>query len=266
MSHSDGEILTEQREHVLLIGVNRPAKLNAYTPKMLHELAQAYTLLEDDIGMRCAVLYGCGEHFTAGLDLPSMGPLMQGGTWAVPTALIDPLDLRPADDGRRRSKPVIVAVRGITCTIGVELMLAADIVVAASDSRFSQLEIKRGLIPPGGATVRWAQRAGLGNALLHLLTGDEFDAQEAFRLGMVQRVTAPGAERDTAIQIASRVAALAPLAVCALRANAILGVESGASAAAGQWRQIQQRLANSEDAAEGAAALAEKRNPRFTGR
>ena len=266
MSHPDGEILTERREPLFLIGVNRAAKLNAYTPTMMRELAQAYTAFEDDVGLRCAVLYGRGEHFTAGLDLASMAPLMRKGESAIPHALIDPLDLRATDDGRRRSKPVVAAVRGITYTIGIELMLAADIVVAASDCRFSQLEVKRGIMATGGATVRMVQRAGLGNALLHLLTGDEFDVQEAFRLGLVQRVVAPGAELNTAIEIAEKIAAQAPLAVRASRTNAMLGVERGANAAIEQLTQIQLRLANSDDAAEGVRSLAEKRAARFTGK
>jgi enoyl-CoA hydratase len=93
---------------------------------------------------------------------------------------------------RRRSKPMVVAVQGITFTVGIELMLAADIVVAADDCRFSQLEVKRGIMATGGATLRMAERAGLGNALLHLLTGDEFGSAEALRLNFVQKVVPAG--------------------------------------------------------------------------
>jgi enoyl-CoA hydratase len=265
MSHPEGEILTERRQHLFLIGVNRPAKLNGFTPKMTRELAQAYTELEDDATLRCGILYGAGNHFTAGLDLPSMAPLMKRGESSMPARYIDPLDLRPDERGRRRSKALVAAVRGITYTIGIELMLAADIVIAASDCRFSQLEVKRGIMATGGATLRIAERAGLGHALLYLLTGDEFDATQALAMGLVQKVVAPGEELDAALQLAERIAAQAPLAVAATRANAILAVEEGPAAAIAAFSAIQTRLANSDDAAEGVRSFIEKRAARFTG-
>jgi enoyl-CoA hydratase/carnithine racemase len=265
MTHPEGEIVTERRDALFLIGVNRPAKLNGYTPKMTRELAEAYTAFEDEPALRCGVLYGLGGHFTAGLDLPAMAPLLQRGEPSMPRRCIDPFDLRADDRGRRRTKPLIAAVRGITYTIGIELMLAADIVVAASDCRFSQLEVKRGIMATGGATVRIAERAGLGDALLHLLTGDEFDAAEALRLGLVQKVVAPGEEFALAIELAERIAAQAPLAVVATRANAILAVEKGPAAAIAEFVAVQTRLSNTSDAAEGVKSFVERRAARFTG-
>ena len=96
----------------------------------------------------------------------------------------------------------MVAVQGITYTLGIELMLAADIVVAADNCRFSQLEVKRGIMATGGATLRLAERAGMGNALLHLLTGDEFGSAEALRLNLVQRVVPAGQQLNEALNIA----------------------------------------------------------------
>lgn len=265
MSHPEGEIVVERRAHLVLIGVSRPAKLNGYTPKMTRELAAAYTQFEDEPALRCAILHGVGNHFTAGLDLPLMTPLLKRGESSMPTCYIDPFDLRSDDNGRRRTKPVVAAVRGITYTIGIELMLAADIVIAASDCRFSQLEVKRGIMATGGATVRITERAGLGHALLHLLTGDEFGAAEAERMGLVQKIVAPGEELAAAIAVAERIAAQAPLAVAATRANAILASEQGMAAAVAQFASIQTRLANSDDAAEGVRSFVEKRVARFTG-
>lgn len=266
MSHPEGEIRCEARGHVSLIGINRPAKLNGFTPKMMRELAQAYTDFEDDDNARCALLHALGEHFTAGLDLPSMAPLMQKGEASFPTHLIDPLDLRPSDAGRRRTKPLIAAVRGITYTIGIELMLAADIVVAARDCRFSQLEVKRGIMATGGATVRLPERAGLGHALLHLLTGDEFHVQEAESMGLVQRVVDPGHELEVALALAEKIAAQAPLAVRASRASALLAFEEGPRAAIARFRETQVFLSRSEDAAEGVRSFVEKRAARFCGK
>src|SRR6186713_976272 len=175
---TEGRIACEVRGALLLICIDRPAKRNGFTPAMLQGLAEAYTRLDDDPALRVGVLHALGDHFTAGLDLPTIAPLMQRGEKAVPLGLVDPLNLG-MDGYRRRSKPMVVAVQGITYTLGIELMLAADIVVAAEDCRFSQLEVKRGIMATGGATLRMAERAGLGNALLHLLTGDEFGAAEA---------------------------------------------------------------------------------------
>ncbi len=265
MPHPEGEISTECRGPLFLMGVNRPAKLNGYTPKMTRELAEAYTRLEDDPALRCGVLHAHGPHFTAGLDLPAMAPLLRSGEPSMPSHLIDPFDLRPDDRGRRRTKPVVAAVRGITFTIGIELMLAADMVIAASDCRFAQLEVKRGIMATGGATVRIAERAGLGRALMVLLTGDEFDASQALAMGLVQAVVAPGEELGAALELAERIAAQAPAAVVATRANAILALERGPAAAIEQFAATQMRLANSADAAEGVRSFIDKRAARFTG-
>ena len=261
----EGRIVTELRGHILLIGIDRPAKRNGFTPAMLQALAEAYTQLDDDPGLRVGVLHAVGDHFTGGLDLPTFAPLMQRGERAITPGLVDPLDVGRADY-RRRNKPLVVAVKGITYTIGIELMLAADIVVAADDGRFSQLEVQRGIMATGGATLRMAERSGLGNALLHLLTADVFDSAEALRLNFVQRVMPAGSELDEALRIAGQIALQAPLAVVATRLNARKAVEEGPLAAAAEFEITQQRLAQSEDAREGVLSFQERRAARFQGR
>ena len=261
----DGAITTEQRDGLLLIGINRPAKRNGFTPKMYRELGEAYTRLDDDPALRVGVLHALGEHFTAGLDLPTIAPLMQRGEKAVPLGLVDPVNLG-MDGFRRRTKPMVVAVKGITYTLGIELMLAADIVVAADNCRFSQLEVKRGIMATGGATLRMAERAGLGNALLHLLTGDEFGSAEALRLNFVQKVVPAGTELDEAVRIAEAIAAQAPLAVVATRLNVLKAIEHGPVIAMHEFIDTQQRLSRSEDAGEGVRSFVERRPARFAGR
>ena len=263
--HPEGQIDCTVHGAVLQICINRPAKRNGFTPKMYRELGEAYTRLDDDPALRVGVLCAAGAHFTAGLDLPTIAPLMQRGEKAVPLGLVDPLNLG-MEGYRRRTKPMVVAVQGITYTLGIELMLAADIVVAADDCRFSQLEVKRGIMATGGATLRMAERCGMGNALLHLLTGDEFDAHEALRLNFVQKVVPAGHEKDIAIDIARQIAAQAPLAVVATRHNVITAIEQGAPAAAAAFIATQQQLAGSADAAEGVRAFVEKRSAHFIGR
>ncbi len=161
---------------------------------------------------------------------------------------------------------MVAAVKGITYTLGIELMLAADIVVAADDCRFSQLEVKRGIMATGGATLRMAERAGLGNAMLHLLTGDEFGSAEALRLNFVQKVVPAGQELDEAIRIAQTIAGQAPLAVVATRLNALKALEHGPLAAMEEFIPVQQRLSSSEDAVEGVKSFVEKRAARFVGK
>ena len=250
--------------HVLLIGINRPAKRNGWTPPMFRQLAEAYTRLDDDPALRVGLLHAMGDHFTAGLDLPAVSAYMQRGEKAIPEGLVEPHDYG-LPGYRRRTKPMVVAVKGICFTVGIELMLGADIVVAADDCRFSQMEVQRGIMATGGATLRMAERAGSGNALLHLLTGDEFDAAEALRLNYVQKVVEPPQVLREALRIAEQVAAQAPLAVVATRLNALKCVEDGPIAAMQEFEATQQRLANSEDAKEGVRSFVERRAGRFTG-
>ncbi|HSV60352.1 MAG TPA: crotonase/enoyl-CoA hydratase family protein [Variovorax sp.] len=261
----EGCIDTEVRGHVLLIGINRPAKRNGWTAPMFRQLAEAYTRLDDEPDLRVGVLHAFGDHFTAGLDLPAIAEDMKRGEKAVPLGLVEPFDLG-TPDYRRRTKPMVVAVKGITFTVGIELMLGADIVVAADDCRFSQLEVQRGIMATGGATLRMAERAGLGNAMLHLLTADEFDSSEALRLHFVQKVVPAGQELDEALRIAERIAAQAPLAVVATRLNVLKAIEHGPLAAMADFIETQKRLSNSEDAAEGVRSFIERRPSRFSGR
>lgn len=260
-----GSVDCDVMGHTLVIRINRPAKLNGFTPVMMRGLSDAYTRLENDASLRVGVVCAEGKHFTAGLDLPTIAPIMRRGERLFPKDQVDPFELG-LDGHPRRSKPLVVAVKGITYTLGIELMLAADVVIAADDCRFSQLEVKRGVLATGGATLRMSQRAGVGNALLHLLTGDEFDAAEALRLNFVQKVVPAGEEFDEAMRIAGVISEQAPLAVQATIASVRLCVEQGPLAAASQFVATQARLANSEDAAEGVASFKERRKPQFKGR
>jgi enoyl-CoA hydratase/carnithine racemase len=258
----DGQIKLERRGHVLLIGIDRPEKRNGFTPKIFSELAAAYSSLEKSPELRCGVLYAEGDHFTAGLDMPKIAPLRQAGKPLIPPGEVDPFNLREP----LRTKPMIVALKGICFTVAIELMLAADIAIAAENCRFSQLEVKRGIMPGCGATFRMADRAGWGNAMLILLTGDEFNAQDALRFNFVQQVVPVGQELPRALEVAERIARQAPLAVQATMQNGRVALTQGWKAAYDQVASTQQRLYNSEDAKEGVQSFLEKRDARFVGR
>lgn len=259
---ADGSVSTERRGALWLMGFNRPEKYNGLTPRMMRDLEDAYTTLESDKDLRVGIVFGHGKHFTAGLDLPKWRERMQAGGRERSNDRIDPFAL----SARRSTKPIITAVHGITYTAGIELMLAGDIVVAADDCRFSQLEPKRGIMATGGATFRYVERAGWGNAMYHLLMVDEFGAGEAHRCGFVQEVVAAGAQLDRAIEIGEKIAALAPLAIRATKASARQYADQGEEACWSSFREVQKRLANSEDAEEGVRSFKERRDPVFSGK
>jgi enoyl-CoA hydratase/carnithine racemase len=256
------EITTDRRGHLLLIGLNRVAKRNAFTPDMLGALGVAYGELDRDDALRCGVLFAHGDHFTGGIDLAQFAPLMARGGRQLPDGALDPLGV----SGPRLSKPMVVAVQGICLTIGIELMLAADVRVAAADTRFAQIEIKRGIYPAGGATVRFVREAGWGNAMRYLLTGDEFDAEEARRIGLIQEVVPVGRQLERAVALADTIAAQAPLGVRATLASARLSLTAGEAEALARLAPDLQPLLQSEDAREGVQSFVERRQAKFTGR
>jgi enoyl-CoA hydratase/carnithine racemase len=252
-------ITVETRGGVTLIGLNRAAKRNAFDLQMYTELAQAYGGYERDAKARCAVLFAHGEHFTGGIELPQWLPFFRDGRMPpLPEGAIDPL-LRT----QALTKPLVIAVQGWCLTIGIELLLAADIRVAAQDTRFAQIEVKRGIFPVGGATVRLVQEAGWGNAMRILLTGDEFSAAEALRMGLVQEVTAPGAQLERACAIAETVARQSPAGLRATLASARLAREQGERAAFARMLADMQIAVAGKDAIEGLNAFLERREPRF---
>ena len=258
------KISVEKRGHILLIGLNRPAKRNAFDVEMLDQLALAYAELENDEEIRCGVLFAEGEMFTAGLDLANVAPkVVENGILKVPEGAIDPLGLHGE---RFRTKPMVAAVQGKCLTVGIELLLACDVRIASENATFAQIEIKRGIFPFGGATLRFPEVAGWGNAMRWLLTGDEFDAAEALRIGLVQEVVEHGRQLDKAIEIAETIARQAPLGVRATIESARKSQREGFDAAARDLMPQVLRLFNTEDAREGVQSFVERRDGNFTGR
>ncbi|MDL9945683.1 crotonase/enoyl-CoA hydratase family protein [Gordonia sp. ABSL11-1] len=265
MNHElDTTTVTVERDgHVLLMGLNRPEKRNAFTRQMLADLSRAYGLLESDDELRVGILYGCGDHFTGGLDLVDVAPAIAEGRSPFPSDGRDPWRL----DGPWTT-PVIAVAHGWSMTLGIELLLASDIRIAARDARFTQMEVLRGIYPFGGATIRFAREAGWGNAMRWLLTGDEFDAAEAHRLGVVQEVTETAADAlARARTIAATIAGgAAPLGVRATLESAHLARDEGDRAAADRLVPTLTTLLGSADAAEGMSSFVERRAAVFSGR
>lgn len=254
----------EKRGHVLCMGFNRPEKYNAMDVDTYRALADAYGRLHNDDDLRCGLLYGEGKHFTAGLELDKWAPHFgAGGFPDIGKDAIDPFGLDPDN---RVGKPVVVAMQGICFTVAIELALAADIRVAADDCRIGQIEIKRGIYPVGGATIRFIQSIGWGNSMRYLLTGDEFGAEEAYRMGLVQEVTPAGEQFDKAFELAERISKQAPLGVYATLRNARLSILEGERAAIDRLFPELKPIMESEDAKEGVQSFLERREAKFQGR
>src|SRR3954466_7680380 len=265
--HPHGAVHSEVvDDHILVLTVDRVEKKNAFTPKITAELEDALTRLDEDPDLFVGVLTFAGDHTTAGLEMPLFftdeAKKAAAERRAAQTAApVDPFSL-----GRRLTKPRITAVQGITFTIGIEIALGGDIVIAADDLRMCQLEPKRGLAPLGGATVRYVQRAGWGNAMYHLLRADEFGAAEAYRIGLVQEVVEPGRQRERALELGRELLACAPLALVHTIANARLGIEQGEPAAVAAIPAMATAVQATQDFKEGIASFVERRPAQFTGR
>lgn len=259
----NSRITLERDGHVLLIGLNRAEKRNAADFALLRELSAAYGELEHDPDLRAGFVFAHGDHFTGGLDLADVAPRIGAdGLDIVPEGGINPWQV----SGEQLSKPVVIAVQGICLTLGIELILASDIAVAAASTSFAQLEVARGILPFGGATIRFPRAVGWGNAMRWILTGDQFDAAEALRIGLVQEVVADGEQYARGLELAQRIAAQAPLAVQAALQNARLAIREGDPAAESALQPALVRLATSEDATIGMTAFATRTTAEFVGR
>jgi enoyl-CoA hydratase/carnithine racemase len=246
--------------HVCVISLDNVSKKNAITPELMDQLSKHLTTFESDDNLWVAILDPAGEHTTAGLDMPKFfGPTATAKP--IPKEQVDPFALQ-----RRTTKPVISVVHGITYTVGIEIMLAGDIVIAADTARFCQLESKRGIAPLGGAHFRYLARTGWGNAMYHLFLCDEFDAEEALRIGFVQEVHPYGKHRERAMEIARRICQCAPLGLRATKKAALKYLEQGERAAVEAIPSIEKAVFATEDFKEGVQSFIERREARFQGR
>lgn len=258
---STGKISLERRGHVLLMGLDRAAKRNAFDLALWDSLCLGYGELDRDPELRVGVLHAHGDHFTGGLDLPQWTGMFSGKQFAIPDGGVDPLGLVS-----QVRKPVVGAVQGICLTLGIELLLATDIRIAARSTRFGQIEIKRGIYPVGGATIRFPREVGWANAMRWLLTGDEFDAAEAYRIGLVQEVVDHGAQLERAVALAEVIAAQAPLGVYATLASSRYALPATETTAADRLLPDLAPVLASDDVQEGLRAFVERRPGRFRGR
>jgi len=262
MTTANDRITYDVQDYVCLIGFNRVDKRNAFDSHMIAQLSDALTRYDNDDNLRCALIFAHGEHFTAGLDLMELQDKWDKGAFEFDDSQIDPWGI----SGKLRSKPIVVAVQGTCFTAGIELMLNSDVVIASDNCNFAQMEVQRGIMPFGGATVRFVQAAGWQKAMPYLLTGKAFDAQTAEKLNLVSEVVANGTEYECALTLAKEICQSAPLGVQALLSSAQDASRNGAAAALANIHSYLPSLFHSEDAKEGAMAMVERRESEFKGK
>jgi enoyl-CoA hydratase len=255
-----GQIRTETHGRILKIIIDNASKKNSFSPQMMAQMSDALTVLHNSDDLWVGVVCAEGSDFTAGLDMPKFfGPKAE--KWELKQGNIDAFGL-----ANRCRKPIVTAVQGIVFTIGIEMMLAGDIVVAAEDCRFCQMESKRGIAPLGGAHFRFLTRTGWGDAMYHLFLCDEFSAQRAYQIGLVQEVVAPGKQIERAMEIAELIAKNTPIGIQVTKEAALEYIEAGERTAIDYIPKIKDRVLNSEDAKEGIQSFIERRAAVFRGR
>jgi len=253
----DRAVLTERRGSTLLITLNRPDARNAVNAALAQGLAAALDELDSDAELRVGVLTGAGRGFCAGMDLKAWA---QGeSAWVEGRGFAGIVQKPPR-------KPLIAAIEGFAVAGGLEVALACDLIVAARRAKLGIPEVKRGLVAAGGALLRLPARIPSGVAMELALTGDPISAERAAELGLVNRLAEPRSAVQTALELAEAITANAPLA---LEVTKQILVESHGWPADEAWERqwaISGPVFTSEDAQEGAAAYAERRNPTWKGR
>lgn len=257
---SAGSLSVEHAGRVVLLRLNRPEKRNAVDAALSAALTEALADAARDEAVRVAVLTGAGTAFCAGADLAGAGPPAPGQLLSgAPQRLTAPID--------SFNKPVIAAVNGPAYGGGCELVLAADLRVAAASATFCLPEVRIGSMPGSGGTQRLLHAVGSAVAAKLLFTGDPIDAHEALRVGLVSDVVADEALLEHAMSLAARIAERAPLATLAVK-RALWSAAGEARTAGGMEleRALWAVLATTADRAEGRAAFRERRPPHFEGR
>jgi len=257
-------LLREDRGGVGVLTLNRPAKLNALSNELIAALMDALDSIELDASVRAIVITGAGRAFSVGADIAAFQAHMRAGAAAAIAHF-----MRPGHRLTRRveafSKPIIAAVNGFAFGGGCELVESTHIALAADTAKFSKAEINIGIIPTFGGTQRLPRNVGRKAAIELILSGRSFDAAEAARLGLVNRVVSGGAVLQAAIALAEELATKQPLTLAA----ALSAIHRGMDASIDDGLAIEEaafaRIVSTHDANEGVAAFLEKRKPVFTG-
>lgn len=268
-------IIYEKRGHIAILTINRPEARNSLDFETTGQLANAWLDFRDDPNLRVAIVTGAGDRdFCVGADLKKFIPavteqveeLASGEKsllgdeypWNAPLVAV----LREGDIW----KPIIGAVNGICSSGGLEMLQGTDIRIAAEHATFSIAEPKRGLFPGGGSTVRLPRQIPFVRAMEILLTCEFINAQQAYEIGLINRVVPKEELMDTAMEIAETICQNAPLAIEAVKRSVRKGMNLSMDEALDLELKIAAEVFMTEDAKEGPRAFAEKRKPIWKGR
>jgi enoyl-CoA hydratase/carnithine racemase len=253
----DPAVLTERRERVLVITINRPDQRNAVNAAVAHGIAAALDELDAEPSLSLGILTGAGKGFSAGMDLKAFiageSPYAGDRGFAGITQ-------------RASSKPLIAAIEGFAVAGGLEVALSCDLIVAARGARLGIPEVKRSLVAAGGGLLRLPRVLPRNIAMELALTGDPIDAERAHALGLVNRLTEPGEALNGAYELADAIAVNGPLALAATKRILTESVDWPDSEFFARQGEIAGPVMASEDAREGSRAFAEKRAPVWQGR
>ena len=264
-SAEEPHLLVERDGHVLTVTLNRPAAKNAFSPTMLIGAADAWKQLDEDPDLRVGILTGAGGDFCSGMDLKA---LATGFSFDEASRMADEPDLhwKALLRSFRPAKPIISAIEGYCVAGGMEIMQATEIRVAGESAQLGVAEVRRGLFPLGGSTVRLQRQIAFTNAADLLLTGRLISAREAKEIGLIGHVVPDGQALDKAREIAGLIAENGPLAVAAvLRSMRETAAMSETDGLARELEIGEPIIFATNDAKEGPRAFKEKRKPNFTG-
>ncbi len=254
---SEPAVLTERRNGVLVITLNRPDARNAVNAALAEGVGAALDELDADDELRVGVLTGAGKGFSSGMDLKAFvageSPYVEGRGFAGITR-------------RSSRKPLIAAIEGFAVAGGFEVALSCDLIVASKGARLGIPEVKRSLVAAAGALFRLPRRIPYHLAMELALTGDPIDAERGHQLGLVNRLAEPGGALDAALELAGDIVKNGPLALIASK-EIVQGSRDWTEEES--WEKqgpIAGPVMGSEDAREGAIAFAEKRDPVWKGR
>jgi 2-(1,2-epoxy-1,2-dihydrophenyl)acetyl-CoA isomerase len=266
------EILYEAANGVATITLNRPERMNAFTPTMIRQWAHALEAARVDTEVRAVLVTGAGRGFCAGADLRGGSELSDGSSAGGPPSAADRRNwLRDGVHHVPRQvalldKPYICAANGPAVGAGMDMCSMADIRIASEQARFAMSYVKVGLVPGDGGCYYLPRIVGLAKALELIWTGDFIDAQEALRIGYVSRVVPADDLLPAARELAERIARGPAVAVQLAKRLAYRGLTSDVNEAIEAAGQAMAIVQSTEDAREGPRAFAEKREPQFKGR